>query len=668
MKKISNFGSFLIGALLTLFLVMPQLQGSQNSANNAESEADTVELADTKGKVIAIGLMQQMDHPSLDMIREGIYEGLEARGYVDGENIAIDYQNGQGDQNNFKMIADNFVAGEKDMVVGIATAAVQALANSAQGELPVIMSAVSDPVAAGLLDDLDNPGGNVTGVSDYTPIEEQLDLMVKVLPEMKTMGIIYNSSEVNVKNHVEEAKTYAESLGLEVEEATITSTNDLAQVAEQLAGKVDAIWVPNDNTIASSMPTLIQVTDSQKVPVFPVVDAMVADGGLATVGLNQRQIGVDTANVIADIIEGEDTATYPVHFTSKVDVYYNSDTAERLGITLPAEITAGATDVNPEKEKADETTPKPAVLGNGEKVEIGLLQQMEHPSLDLIRQGIVDGLEKRGYVEGENIAIDYQNGQGDQNNLKMIADDYVAQDKDMLVAIATLAAQALANAAQGNIPVIAGAVSDPVGAGLIDSNEKPGGNITGTSDITPVAEQLDLVMEVLPEAKTIGILYNSSEVNVQRHVATAKDYAANDLGLKVEEGTITSTNDLAQVAEELAGKVDAIWVPNDNTIASAMPTLIQATNSHDVPVFPVVDKMVEQGGLATLGISQYQFGLDTATVIADVIEGADTATYPTLYTTKADLYYNSATAKKLGITLPERIIKEGTDVAKEGGE
>lgn len=347
MKKITAFGSFLIAILFVFFLFMPNLQANRDGQQNqANVNSDEVELADTGGEVIEIGLMQQMDHPSLDLIRQGIYDSLAERGYLDGENIEIEYQNGQGDQNNFKMIADSFVAADKDIMVGIATAAAQALANASQNETPVIMAAVSDPIAAGIVKDLKEPGVNVTGVSDTTPIEQQIDLIVETLPEAQTLGVLYNSSEVNVKNHVQQAKTYAESIGLNVEEATISSTNDLAQVAEQLAGNVDAVWVPNDNTIASAMPTLISATDSQGVPVFPVVDQMVAEGGLATVGLNQYQLGVDSGTVIADVIEGADPSTYPIKFTSAVELYYNSETSEKLGIALPQRVIDEGTDVS----------------------------------------------------------------------------------------------------------------------------------------------------------------------------------------------------------------------------------------------------------------------------------------------------------------------------------
>jgi putative ABC transport system substrate-binding protein len=345
MKKISGLGAILVIALFSIYLAMTSLiarRDAENTANETVSETKLVETDDD----ILIGLLQFIQHPSLDLINQGIYDGLAERGYVDGENITIDYQNGQGNQSDLAMIADSFIAEDADILVGIATPAAQALANAANGDRPVILSAVSNPVGAGFVASDEEPGVNVTGVTDLAPVDKQFDLMQTLLPDVQKVGIIYNSSETNVTTTVEAAKAEAEARDLEVVELTITSTNDLASVAEQLAGQVDAIFVPNDNTIASAMDTLIQVTDSHQIPVIPVVDAMVADGGLATVGINQYQFGILTAKVIADVIEGADTASYPIIYNEATDTFINTEKAAELGIEIPQEILDSAIDVN----------------------------------------------------------------------------------------------------------------------------------------------------------------------------------------------------------------------------------------------------------------------------------------------------------------------------------
>lgn len=347
MKKISSIASGLVVALFALYLAMPTLIAKREGLEIPTKEAGESQLVVTE-EDITVGLLQFIQHPSLDQIREGFYDGMAERGYVEGENITIDYQNGQGNQSDLAMISDAFIAEDADILVGIATPAAQALANASDGDRPVILSAVSDPSNNGFIASDEEPGANITGVTDTAPVAEQFDLMQEILPDIESVGIIYNSSESNVTRTVNDAKTEAESRGLTVIEATITSTNDLASVAEQLAGQVDAIWVPNDNTIASAMDTLIQVTDAKDIPVIPVVDAMVADGGLATVGINQYQFGLDTATVVADVIEGANTETYPIIYNDKTDTYINTTKAADLGIELPKEVVSDAIDVNSE--------------------------------------------------------------------------------------------------------------------------------------------------------------------------------------------------------------------------------------------------------------------------------------------------------------------------------
>lgn len=345
MKKIAGVGAFLVGILVMLFIAMPYIQKANEMDKTANAATPNSSGAPSDGKKVKVGLLQMMSHPALDDIRQGVYDGLGERGYKDGDNIDIEYQNGQGDQTLLKTLADQFMADKKDFLVGIATPAAQALANSSQNSVPVVLSAVSDPLGVGLVKDNKKPGVNVTGVSDQTPVKAQLDLIKKVMPNATRLGIIYSSSSQNVGEAVRDVNKLAPEYGFTAKAATITTTNDLTQVAEQLASEVDMIFVPNDNQIASAMPTLVAATNAHKIPVFPVVDTMVEAGGLATVGINQRQLGIDTGHVLADLIEGKKAQDYPIVFTKKVDTYFNSEAAARLGITLPEEILKEGTDM-----------------------------------------------------------------------------------------------------------------------------------------------------------------------------------------------------------------------------------------------------------------------------------------------------------------------------------
>ena len=271
-----------------------------------------------------------------------------------------------------------------------------------------------------------------------------------------------------------------------------------------------------------------------------------------------------------------------------------------------------------------------------EQVYIGILQLTTHPALDQITEGILDELAAAGYVDGENATIDFQNAQGDQANMKSIAESFVSHDADIMIGVATPAAQALKNASD-EIPVILGAVQDPVGAGLVESLEAPGSNATGLSNRTPSNEQMALIKQFLPDATTIGVMYTTAEDNAIISGQRAEQAAA-DLGFEVVTRTITTTNDIAQAAESLAKEVDAIYVPNDNVIASGMATLVDAADAFGI-----------------FAPSQYGMGTQIGQIAVDILKGADPATYPVQLVKENSVYINQAKVDELGLTIPEEI-------------
>lgn len=305
-------------------------------------------------------------------------------------------------------------------------------------------------------------------------------------------------------------------------------------------------------------------------------------------------------------------------------------------------------------------TAKTETVTKEEKPMVGILQLTSHPALDLIYKGIVDELNDAGYIDGETMTLDFQNAQGDQSNLNSMSTRFVSRGADVMVGIATPSAQALANSSQ-DIPIVLGAVTDPEGSGLVKSNEAPGGNITGVSDLTPIKEQFSLIKEILPEAQTIGILYSSSEDNSIVQADQAIEIAE-EMGLDTQVMTVSSTNDVAQVASTLAAQVDAIWVPTDNTIASAMNTLVSAADSNLIPVFPAVDTMVEEGGLATVGLDQYELGRLTGEMVVAILNGdADPSTTPIRYLDQGDIIINEEKAEQLGLTIPTQVLEKAKE-------
>lgn len=290
--------------------------------------------ADKKKDVFRIGISQFITHQSLDATREGFVDELAKQGYVEGENIEIDLQNAQGEQRNLKTISQQ-LAEYSDVVLAIATPSAQSLANTTQ-TTPVIFSAVTDPVSAKLVESREHPGGNVTGTSDQSSdaISTQINLIKKVLPKAKTIGILYTQSEPNSVVQKDEAKRLLEEKGFTVVEKTILDSNNVKAAAESLMAEVDMVFVPTDNIISSTMETVKQVSIKHKVPVFGGSTEMIAVGGLYNYGTNYEELGRQTARMLIRVLKGENPENIAVELPEKLELHTNQEMADALGIDI----------------------------------------------------------------------------------------------------------------------------------------------------------------------------------------------------------------------------------------------------------------------------------------------------------------------------------------------
>ncbi|HGL7696291.1 TPA: ABC transporter substrate-binding protein [Streptococcus pneumoniae] len=290
--------------------------------------------ADKKRDVFRIGISQFITHQSLDATREGFVDELAKQGYVEGENIEIDLQNAQGEQRNLKTISQQ-LAESSDVVLAIARPSAQSLANTTQ-TTPVIFSAVTDPVSAKLVESREHPGGNVTGTSDQSldAISTQVNLIKKVLPKAKTIGILYTQSEPNSVVQKDEDKRLLKEKGFTVVEKTILDSNNVKAAAESLMAEVDMVFVPTDNIISSTMETVKQVSIKHKVPVFGGSTEMIAVGGLYNYGTNYEELGRQTARMLIRVLKGEKPENIAVELPEKLELHTNQEMADALGIDI----------------------------------------------------------------------------------------------------------------------------------------------------------------------------------------------------------------------------------------------------------------------------------------------------------------------------------------------
>jgi len=304
-----------------------------SGCGNENKESSTSGAVDKQQ--VNIGVAQIVDHTSLNTIRDAFKEEMIALGYPES---ALDFQNAANDTSNLNSIMQKFAGDQKDVIVAIATPTAQAAANFAK-DTPIVFSAVSDPMKAGLLTSMEKPDKGITGTSDEIQVEQILDLALTINPDIKTLGFMYNSSEDNSVSNLEKAKAYCEGKGITFVESAVTGISDVQTNAQVLVTKVDAIFVPNDNTVASAMSALANEANKAKVPVYTGADSMVMDGGFATVGIDYTELGKETARMVDAIINGKATSDIPVKvFKDDLNIYVNETVLQSLGITLPDDI------------------------------------------------------------------------------------------------------------------------------------------------------------------------------------------------------------------------------------------------------------------------------------------------------------------------------------------
>ncbi|MBP2298398.1 ABC transporter substrate-binding protein [Azospirillum picis] len=285
---------------------------------------------------------------------------------------------------------------------------------------------------------------------------------------------------------------------------------------------------------------------------------------------------------------------------------------------------------------------------------------VQHPSLDATRDGVVEALKEAGWIQGKSLTVEYQSAQGNPATAAQIARQFAGSRPDVIVPISTPSAQAVA-AATRDIPVVFTAVTDPVSAQLVKSMDKPGANITGLSDMAPVGEHVALIREILPQAKRIGVLYNPGEPNSIVLVKALKDEAGK-AGLTVVEAAVQKSSDAQQAIRGLVGKADAVYIPLDNTVISALESVIAVGRQAKLPVFSADTDSVARGTVASIGFDYFQVGKQAGAIVARVLKGEKPGDITVEHAKGADLFVNPTSASAMGVTLPESVMTRATKV------
>ena len=324
-----------LAILLCTVLVGGVLAGCGQSAT--DSNKGTTGSSEVKN----IGIVQLVQHDALDASNKGFVDGLKEKGYEDGKNIKIEQQNAQGEQANAQTICKQFADAKKDLIFAIATPAAQAAYNATK-DIPIIFTAVTDPVKAEIAKDWKSSGTNVTGTSDKVPVDKQIELLKKLIPNAKTVGVIYNTSETNSVIQVDELKAAAEKQGLAVKEVGVTNVNEINQNLASALGQIDVLYTPTDNTVASGYALVGKLCLEKNIPIIGAEEAVVTKGGLASIGIDYYKLGKEAGEKAAEVLSGKKPSEVEITTLSEMSFTINTDVAKKLNITIPSDIEANA--------------------------------------------------------------------------------------------------------------------------------------------------------------------------------------------------------------------------------------------------------------------------------------------------------------------------------------
>jgi putative ABC transport system permease protein len=616
--------------------------------------------APVSSKMVRIGFVQITDHALLNITRDSFVTEMKRLGYEE-KNCIIYLKDANGELPTVNTILDKFLLDRVDIVVPISTPCTQAAINKIK-DRPVVFATVANPFIIGAGKSDTDHLANVTGVYGSAPMDKMMKIVTQILPGKLKVGAIWDPAHVNSVFNVNQLKDVISRYYNDVSflGATITNSSEVYQAAVSLVNRgIDVFVLSPDNIVYSAFESVVKAARIKKIPIFISDVERLKDGALAAYGYDYSISGIQAAHLVDRILKGESPADIPFERYRKLTFGLNLEMAKEIGITIPPNLLAEATITHGIRPIEKAKIPR-----------IGIVQFAQEPNVELCKKGIIKALVDNGFVDQKDIEIVYKNANADFPTINSIIQDLIRRKVDIIIPLSTPCVQAAVQLARGkrDTTVVFTYIFDPyrIGAATNPTDHLP--NMTGVTCFPPIEKILDLIKEMFPERKKIGVVWNSSEANSEAVVLKARVYASR-LGLQLVETTVSSPAEVLEASRSLVIKGAQVFLnPGDNTLNVSYGSFAKVAVDNNIPLFSVDSELIEQDTLVALGPDYYQTGYDGGEVVARVLNQENQAEIPIYQTSKTLFLINLNTARKAGFTVDEKLIKRADKVIGQAME
>ncbi len=591
---------------------------------------------------------------------QGCLDRLAARGFRHGREIVLRRYDAEADMATANSIASAILDSDSKMVITFSTPALQVMAAAnRRRQMTHLFGTVTDPYQSGVGLSREHPDQRppyLAGIGTFQPVKEVWRIAKRINPNLKKVGEVWCTSETCSEACTVLAREVAEELGIKLVELPVSTSSEITDAVRALLERdVEAIWIGGDNIVELAAPTVIELALQRGIPVFANAPVHAENGALLGLGADYYQVGATVGDLAADVLEGREPASIPMENVAPPLLYVNTNIISRLRDewTVPHDVLASAAYVLGPPRPAPQSAP--ASDGNKKEYGVGIFYYGPDPMIDRGIEGLRAGLAQQGLIDGVNLRMKIQHAQGDMSQILQMVKNMDELGLDALVPMTTPCLTATLGLAR-KTPVVFTLVYDPIaaGAGSDFTNHLP--NVTGIGSFPPLADTMDFIRRLWPDARRLGTIYNPSEVNSSRAVLMGRELLK-QRGIVLDAATVAVSSDLQAAALALAQRgIDALWITGDNTVISGFAAVAGIARQAGLPLICNDLDMIEQGATAAVGFNPRQSGFAAAEPLASVLRGTSPAEIPIRNISIREIALNVQQARERGAKLDDAVL------------